>query len=97
MNARVLKKNGEKIVKRVMKHWRKFDQIGKKEFEEGLDIIIENISKQTRTPIEMVAQHTHQIIKEFGDEYQNVPDDIKGYEAIISLFYFKYMQKLGLM
>ena len=97
MNERTLKRNGEKVVKRVMKHWEKNDKIGKREFEEGLDIIIENISKQTKIPLEAVAQYTHPLIDEFIRDYKNVPDELKGHEAMISMLYFKYMEKLGFL
>lgn len=97
MNEHAIKKHGEKVVKKVMRYWRKFDTIGKTQFEHGLDIIIESISKQTQTPIEVLAQHTHPIIDEFIQEYKNVPDNLKGYETMISMLYFKYMQKLGFL
>ncbi len=97
MNEREIKKHGEKIVKRVMKHWRTCDEIGKREFEEGLDIIIKHISQQTKTPIEAVAQQTHPLIDEFIRDYTHVPDELKGHEAMISMLYFKYMQKLGFL
>ncbi len=97
MKEIALKKHGENVVKKVMRHWRKFDSINKKQFEEGLDIIISYISKYTNIPIEEVGQHTHQIIEEFGVEYKKVPDEMKGYEAIISMLYAKYMQKLGML
>jgi len=97
MKERVIKEKGEKIIKKVMRHWSKFDKIEKKEFEEGLGIIIENISMYTNTPVEVVAQHTHQIIEEFSHDYKKVPDQMKGYEAMISMLYFKYMIKLGFL
>lgn len=80
-----------------MRYWRKFDNIGKREFEKGIDLIIENVAEQTCIPPETVAQYTHQIIDEFGVEYKKVPDDMKGYEAIISMIYLKYMQKLDML
>ena len=97
MNETVLKKHGEKVVKKVMRRWRNIDSMTKKQFEEGLGIIISHISKHTKIPLEEVGQHTHQVIEEFGVEYEKVPDEMKGYEAIISLLYAKYMQKLGML
>ncbi len=97
MNDEELKNLGEKIFTKVMKHWSKFDTIGKKQLEEGLDIIVKNISKNTKTPIEVVAQHTHSIIENFPNEYQQVPDDMKGYEAMIAMLYSEYMKELGFL
>ena len=97
MNDKELRDLGDKTYKQVMKHWGKFDRVGKKQFEEGLDIIVRNISKNTKTPIEVVAQHTHSILEEFPNEYQQVPDDMKGYEAMISMLYAQYMKKLGFL
>lgn len=98
MHETVLEKQAEKVVKKVMRRWRKIDStMTKTQFEEGLDIIIRHISKHTKIPLEEVGQHTHQVIEEFGVEYKKVPDEMKGYEAIISMLYAKYMQKLGML
>jgi hypothetical protein len=68
-----------------MKHWDQYDKIGKKEFEEGLNIIIENISEITGISVDTVAQHTHSIIEEFAEDYKKVPDELKGYETMITV------------
>ncbi len=97
MRDRELRRLGEKTVNKVMKHWGKFDRIDKKQFEEGVDIIIRTISKNTNTAIPVIAQHTHSVIEEFTQEYPQVPDNIKSHEAIIMMLYLKYMEKLGLV
>ena len=97
MNEKTIWKNSKKVIKQVMKHWNQYDKVGKKEFEEGLGIIIENISEITGYPIEKVAQHTHHIIDEFNVEYKKLPDEVKGYEAIIAMLYIKYMMVLGVL
>ena len=95
MRKRKVLQHSEQVIKAVVKHWSKFDSVSKERFEEGLDIIITQIEKQTKIPGEEIAQHTHQIIEEFRTDYPRLPEEIKGEAAIVSMLYMKYMQKIN--
>jgi hypothetical protein len=97
MNEKEIRNLGEKIVKKVMKRWYRTEKVGKEDFEQALDLIIDNISKNINMPAEAVARHTDAVIEDFAEDYQKLPDEMKGYEAVVLTVYMTYMKKLGML
>jgi hypothetical protein len=97
MRKRKILKHSEQVTKAVLKHWSRSDSesITKELFSEGLCIIIDQVAKDTKMPFKKIAQHTQHIIDEFEAESEEFPEEMKSKGAMVSIFYMKYLQKMG--
>ena len=95
MKSREINRLCEKVVRKVMKYWGKHDHTQRQHFSAGLDIIAIQIAKHCKIPVDEVGQHTSAVVNAFPNEYQKLPSDMKGPEAMVSMIYSLYMKHLG--
>ncbi len=97
MNERKIRRETERVVRRVLKLVESQGTIGKKEFEKILDKIIEHAHKNTGVDIQVIAQKTNKVIHDLPDEYGRLNDNMRSWEAMIAYLYMKYLQELGIL
>lgn len=97
MSNRKQLREAEKVIRRVMKKVEKYDHIGKAEFEEILDKIIEQVHKNTALETARIEQATPIVITDLPNEYGQMPEDTKSWDAMIGYLYGKYLKVLDML
>jgi hypothetical protein len=97
MNERKVRRETERVVRRVLKFVESQDTIGKKEFETILDKIIEHVHKNTGVDMHVVGQKTNKVVRDLPGEYGRLNEDMRSWEAMISYLYLKYLHELGIL
>ena len=87
----------EKVIRRVKKKVEKIDHIGKAQFEEILDKIIEQVHKNTGTEMARIDEATPTVLTDLPKEYGQVPEEFRSWDALIGYLYGKYLKVLGLL
>lgn len=85
----------KQVVRRVMKTVRKYDQIGKAEFEEVLHKVVQQVHKNTGIDMTRIAEATPTVISDMPHEYGQLSSEQRSWEAMIGYLYAKYLQVLG--
>ena len=86
----------DRVVTKVIKTVDSADALDKKTFEQMLDGVILQIAKNRRIDVNQVALATEQVIAEMPEEYDQLSEELKGWETFIAFLYVKYHQVLGI-
>jgi hypothetical protein len=97
IDQRTVKKEAKKVIRKVMKRWRKLEVIDKKAFEQGLDIIIKKVTKQTGEPVGFVGQYTGRVLDGFAEDFEKVPVEERTHEDMIFIIYVRYLHHMGVL
>ena len=97
MSNRKQLREAERVIRRVMKKVEKYDHIGKTEFEEILDKIIEQVHKNTGIEMARIGEETSTVLADLPNEYGQMPEDMKSWDALIGYLYAKYLKVLGVL
>jgi len=72
------------------------EAVEKEDFEELLNIIILQVSRNRRVDIQQVAATTDQVIADLPKEYGQLDEEQRSWEALIAFLYLKYQMVLGI-
>ena len=97
MDERRLKRETEKVVQQVLRHVQSYETIGKKEFETILDQVMEHVHRNTGLSLPVIGQQTQTVLRDFPQEYGQLSEDARSWEAIIAYLYTKYLRELGVL
>lgn len=97
MSNRHLERETEKVVTRVMETAEKYDQIGKKEFEDILHKIMQQVEKNTSAEPDKIIEVTTKVIDDMPNEYGKLSEKDRSMEAMIAYLYSKYLKELGVL
>ena len=97
MDERRLKRETERVVKKVLRFMESYEAIGKKEFEAILDKVIDHVHRNTGLSRQVIGQKTQTVVQDFPREYGQLSDEVRSWEAIIAYLYIKYLQELGVL
>ena len=97
MDERRLKKETKKVIRKVMKCWRKFKVFDKKVFAKGVDIIAKQVAMQTGEPVEQVWQYTDKVLIGFAEDFKKVPAEERTHEDIVLMIYIRYLHHMGVL
>lgn len=97
MDEHTLKNEIAKVIRKVMKCWRKFEVIDRKVLAKGIDIIIKQIAQHTGKPVEEVGQHTGKVLDGFAKDFKKLPAEEKTHEDMILMIYIRYLYHMGLL
>lgn len=97
MDERRLKRENERVVQKVLRRVKGYETIGKKEFEAILDTVLEHVHRNTGLSIQVIAQKTETVIRDFPHEYGQLSEDARSWEAILAYLYTKYLRALGVL
>jgi len=95
MKDRKQTRETEKVVNRVMKTVETFDQLGKSEFEIVLGKITQQVERNTKADPDRIAAVTPKILDDLPNEYGQLGDEARSWEAMIAYLYGKYLKELG--
>lgn len=97
MEVHRLKRETEKVIKKIVRFMERYETIGKKEFEAILDQVIAHLHKNTGLDPEVIARHTRTVIQDLPNEYGHLSEEVRSWEAIIGYLYLKYLRELGIL
>ena len=97
MNERQIRRDTEKVVRKVFRIVQKQDTIGKQEFEAVNRKVIEYVSKHTGIAMEEVVAKMNVVIKDLPQEYGQLDPTLKSWETLIAYLYTKYLKELGML
>ena len=72
------------------------EAVEKEDFEELLNIITLQVSRNRRVDIQQVAATTDQVIADLPKEYGQLDEEQRSWEALIAFLYLKYQMVLGI-
>lgn len=94
---RKIRRETERVVKKVLKVVQGHESIGKEEFGIILSSIVEHVHKNTGVAVKEITQKTRQVLRELPEEYRRSNGDERSREAMITYLYTKYLRELGLL
>jgi hypothetical protein len=95
MNDRKTRRDTEKVVRKVLKFVEQFDTIGREEFSAVNRKVIEHASRNTGISMEQVIQKMSAVIDALPNEYGQIDENLKSWDALIAYLYMKYLKELG--
>jgi hypothetical protein len=95
MKPKAVKRDMERVVRRVLPLVPKHKAIEKSEFEVVLDEILTCLHENTKIGIDVIAQKTTKVLSDLPNEYGRLPEDASSWEALIGYLYAKYLKELG--
>ena len=97
MDERKIRRETERVVKKVLRLVESYETIGKKEFEAILDKVIEYVHRNTGLSMQVIGQKTETVLRDFPQEYGQLSEEARSWEAIITYLYTKYLRELGMV
>lgn len=85
----------ERAVRRVMKAVETYESIGKSEFEDILNKVIDEVQLSTGIDRGRVAAITPKVIDDMLRQFGPVSDEQRSWDALIGYLYTKHMRALG--
>jgi hypothetical protein len=76
---------------------RKFDAIGKEEFEAVLGLLHRQIRKNTGIDLQTIHSKTANVIADLPHEYGKLDAADRSWELLIGYLYGKYLKELGVL
>jgi len=95
MDERRIRRETERVVRKVRKLVESDSPVGKQEFEAILDKIIEQVHRNTGISIESIAQKTAAVLRDLPHEYGQLNEEIRSWDALITYLYIKYLREIG--
>ena len=87
----------EKVVQHVLKTVAKYETIGKAEFEVILSQVMQEVQKNTRLAPDIISGRTEKVIQDMPNEYGQLSERARSWEALIAYLYNKYLKELGVL
>ncbi len=97
MDERKIRRETERVVKKVLRLVESYETIGKKEFEAIRDKVIEHVHRNTGLSMQVIGQKTETVLRDFPQEYGQLSEEARSWEAIIAYLYTKYLRELGML
>ena len=97
MDERKIRRETERVVKRVLRLVESHETIGKKEFEAILDKVIEHVDRNTGLSMEVIGKKTETVLRDLPHEYGQLREEARSWEALIAYLYTKYLRELGVL
>ena len=97
MEERKIRRETQRVVHKILRLVESYDTIGKTEFETILDQVIEQVHRNTGLSIEVIGQKTPTVVQALPQEYGQLPEEARSWEAMITYLYLKYLRELGVL
>lgn len=97
MDERKIRRETQRVVQKILRLVESYDTIGKADFETILDQVIEQVHRNTGLSIEVIRQKTHSVVQALPQEYGQLPEEARSWEAMITYLYLKYLRELGVL
>ena len=97
MEERKIRRETQRVVQKILKLVKSYDTIGKTEFETILDQVIEQVHRNTGLSLEVIGQKTPTVVQALPQEYGQLPEEVRSWEAMITYLYIKYLREFGML
>jgi hypothetical protein len=97
MEERKLRRETQRVVHKILRLAESYETIGKPEFETILDHVIEQVHRNTGLSVEVIGQKTPAVVQALPQEYGQLPEEARSWEAMITYLYLKYLRELGVL
>jgi len=98
MTNRKIRRETERVVEKVLKLVESYDNnIGKKEYEEILQKVMEYVHKNTGVSMQYIIKKTGKVIEDLPNEYGQLSEDARSWKAMIAYLYLKYLKELDII
>ena len=97
MDERKIRRETQRVVQKIIRLAESYETIGKTEFETILDQVIEQVHRNTGLSIEVIGQKTPTVVQALPQEYGQLPQEARSWEAMITYLYLKYLRELGVL
>jgi hypothetical protein len=97
MEERRLRRETERVVKKMLRFMESYETIGKKEFETILDKVIDHVHRNTGLSRHVIGQKTQTVVQDLPREYGQLSEEARSWEAMIAYLYIKYLRELGVL
>ena len=97
MSERKIKRETERVVRKVLKLAQGHGTIDKEEFDGILHKIMEYVHKNTGIDMQVIMRKTDQVIQDLPNEYGRLSEDQRSWEAMIAYLYMKYLRELSVL
>jgi hypothetical protein len=97
MDERRLKRETERVVKKVLRFMESYEAIGKKEFEAILAKVVDHVHRNTGLSLQVIGQKTPTVVQDLPREYGQLSEEVRSWEAMITYLYLKYLRELGVL
>jgi hypothetical protein len=81
-------------IKRVLPLVPKDRNIKKSDFQAILDEILMCLHRNRKISIDAIAEKTEKVLSDMPNEYGQLPEDARSWEALIGYLYAKYLKEL---
>lgn len=95
VEERQLRRDTDKVVRKVMRLVEKQPAIGKAEFEAINLKVMQYVHKATGISPGEISAKMPKVIQDMPNEYGRLEEGLKGWEALIAYLYLKYLTELG--
>jgi len=97
MDDRKIRRQTERVVKKVGRLVHAYQTIGKREFEEILGKVREHVQKNTGVSMQVIVQKTDKVVRDLPAEYGRLSEDSRSWDALIAYLYTKYLKELDIL
>ena len=97
MDERRLKRETERVVRKILRHVQCYETMGKQEFAAILDTVIVQVHRNTGLDLPAIGQKTQTVLRDLPHEYGQLPEAARSWEALIAYLYTKYLKELGVL
>src|SRR4051812_43953015 len=97
MEERKIRRETQRVVQKILKLVQGYETIGKTEFETILDHVIEQVHYNTGLSLEVIGQKTPTVVQALPQEYGQLPEEARSWEAMLTYLYLKYLRELGVL
>jgi hypothetical protein len=97
MEERKLRRETQRVVHKILRLVESYETIGQPEFATILDRVIEQVHRNTGLSVEVIGQKTPAVLQALPQEYGQLPEEARSWEAMITYLYLKYLRELGVL
>jgi hypothetical protein len=97
MEERKLRRETQRVVHKILRLVESYETIGQPEFATILDRVIEQVHRNTGLSVEVIGQKTPAVLQAFPQEYGQLPEEARSWEAMITYLYLKYLRELSVL
>ncbi|MBI3798335.1 MAG: hypothetical protein HY268_15395 [Deltaproteobacteria bacterium] len=97
MEERKRRRETQRVVHKILRLVESYETIGKPEFETILDHVIGQVHRNTGLSVEVIGQKTPTVLQALPQEYGQLPEEARSWEALITYLYLKYLRELGVL
>ncbi len=97
MTDRQIKRETERVVRKVLRYVKSQSTIGRQEFGVIVSKIADHVHKNTGVSKSVISRKTEKVLADLPYEYGQLSEDMRSWETMISYLYMKYLRELKVL